>query len=61
MTFVNYIYDMVIDTQFQKSHGRPFARVLYVFLMKDIGSVAPLGSTRVNKTILQGQCCPQPF
>ena len=37
MVFVNYIYDMVVDTQFNKFHGRPFARVLYVFLMKDIG------------------------
>ena len=37
MVFVNYIYDMVVDTQFHKFHGRPFARVLYVFLMKDIG------------------------
>ena len=32
--FVNYIYDMVADTQFHKFHGRPFARVLYVFLLK---------------------------
>ena len=38
MVFVNCIYDMVVDTQFHKFHdGRPFARVLYVFLMKDIG------------------------
>ena len=37
MLFVNYIYDMVVDTQFNKVHGRPFARVLYVFLMKEIG------------------------
>ena len=37
MVFVNYIYDMVVDTQFHKFQGRPFARVLYVFLMKDIG------------------------
>ena len=36
MVFVNYIYDMVVDTQFHKFHGRPFARVLHVFLMKDI-------------------------
>ena len=36
MVFVNYIYDMMVDTQFHKFHGRPFARVLYVFLMKDI-------------------------
>ena len=36
MMFVNYIYDcnMVADTQFHKFHGRPFARVLYVFLLK---------------------------
>ena len=37
MVFVKYIYDMVVDTQLHKSHGRPFARVLYVFLMKDVG------------------------
>ena len=37
MVFVNCIFDMVVDTQFHKFHGRPFARVLYVFLMKDIG------------------------
>ena len=37
MVFVNYIYDMVVDTQFHKFHGRPFARVLYVFLMKYVG------------------------
>ena len=33
MVLVNYIYDMVVDTQFHKFHGRPFARVLYVFPM----------------------------
>ena len=37
MVFVNYIYDTVVDTQFHKFYGRPFARVLYVFLMKDMG------------------------
>ena len=37
MVFVNYIYDVVVDTQFHKFYGRPFARVLYLFLMKDIG------------------------
>ena len=37
MVFENYIYDMVVDTQFHKFHGRPFARVLSSFLMKDIG------------------------
>ena len=41
MVFVNYIYDMVVDTQFHKFHGRPFARVVYVFLMKDIGRRLP--------------------
>ena len=30
------INDMLVDTQFHKFHGRPFARVLHVFLMKDI-------------------------
>ena len=39
--FVNYIYDMVVDTQFHKFYGRPFARVLYLFLMKDIGRDSP--------------------
>ena len=34
--FVNYIYDMVVDTQFHKFYDRPFARVLYLFLIKDI-------------------------
>ena len=27
MVFVNQIYDMVVDTQFCKFYGRPFARV----------------------------------
>ena len=37
IVFVNYIYDMVADAQFHKIYGRPFALVLYIFLMKDIG------------------------
>ena len=37
MVFVNYIYDVVADTRFHKFHGRPFARVLYVYFMKDVG------------------------
>ena len=37
MVVVSYIYDMVVDTQFHKFHGRPFASVLYLFLMEDIG------------------------
>ena len=37
MVFVNYSCDMVVDTQFHKFHGRPFERVQYVFLMKDVG------------------------
>ena len=42
MVFVNYIYDdIVIDTQFHKFHGRPFARVLYLLLMKGIGRCLP--------------------
>ena len=41
VVFVNYIYDMVVGTQFHKFHGRPFARVLYAFLMKDIGRWLP--------------------
>ena len=38
MVFVDGIYDnMVVDTRFNKFHGRPFARALYlyVFLMKE--------------------------
>ena len=55
MGFVNYIvYNMVVDTQFHKFYGRPFARVPCLFLMKDRDrSVTPLGVTRVNRTILQ--------
>ena len=41
MVLMNCIYDMVVDTQFHRFHGRPFARVLYVFLMKDIGRWLP--------------------
>ena len=37
MVFVNCIYDMVVDTQFHKFNDRPFARVLSLFLVKDIG------------------------
>ena len=33
MAFVNYIYDMVVDT-FHKFHDMPFARVLDVFPWK---------------------------
>ena len=45
---------LVVDTQFHKFfkiYGRPFARVLYLFLMKDIDSrsvTPPLGVTRVT-------------
>ena len=35
MVFVNDVYDMVVDTQFHKFYGKPFARILYLFLMKD--------------------------
>ena len=58
--FVNYlvhIYDMVVDTQFHKFYGRPFARVLFI-PHERYRSVTPLGVTRVNRTILQGRCCP---
>ena len=41
MVFVNYIYDIVADTQSHKFHGRLFARVLYAFLMKGIGRWLP--------------------
>ena len=39
VVLVNYNYDIVVDTQFNKFHGtrRLFARVLYVFPMKDVG------------------------
>ena len=49
--FVNYIYDTAVDAQFHKLYGRPFARVLYLFLMKDIGRWLPwvlAGSAGVN-------------
>ena len=39
MVFVNYIYDTVVGTHFHKFHGRPFARVLHVFLMTNIYQV----------------------
>ena len=57
MVFVNCIYDVVVDTQFHKFHGRPFARVLYqVFIPHErCRSVTPLGATRVNRTILHGR------
>ena len=59
--FVNYIYDMVVDSQFHKVHCRPFARVLYVFLMKEVGDspVCHQGQqddfirTMLSKTILR--------
>ena len=41
MVFVNYIYDLVVDTQFHKLYGRPFACVLYLFLMRYIGRWLP--------------------
>ena len=40
---LNYIYDMVVDTQFHKFYSRSFARALYLFLMKDIGQWLPWG------------------
>ena len=60
MVFVNYIYDMVVDAQFHKFYGRPFARVLPgIFIPHERDrSVTPLGVARVNRTILQGRCCP---
>ena len=39
MVLVNYIYD-IVDTQLHKVY-RPFARVLYLFLMKDVGRGLP--------------------
>ena len=36
MVSANSMYDMVADTQLHKFDGRPFARVLYVFLMEVI-------------------------
>ena len=41
MVFVNYIYDMVVDTQFHKFYGRPFARVLHSFPRKYVGRRLP--------------------
>ena len=49
------IRNMMYGTQFHKFLGRPFARVLYAFFGR---SVTALGATRVNRTILQGRCCP---
>ena len=47
-----YIH-MFVDTQLNKVHGRPFARVLYLLLMKDIGRwlpwVLPASKTRFYK------------
>ena len=31
-----YIYDMVVDNQFNKFHGRAFARILYVSFMREL-------------------------
>ena len=31
MVFVNYIYDMVVDTQFHKFHVRPLSYLILVF------------------------------
>ena len=45
MAFEHYIYDVVVDTQFHKFHGRPFARVLYVFLTKYISRCITLVSS----------------
>ena len=51
--------DMVVDTQFHKFYGSPFACVLYLFLIYErYRSVTPLGVPRVNRTILRGRCCP---
>ena len=47
---------MVGDTQFHKFHGRPFARVLDVFIMKDLGRWLPWVLQGSNRTILQ-RCC----
>ena len=41
---------MVVNTQFHKFYGRPFARVLRLILMKDTRSVTSLDATRVNGT-----------
>ena len=32
MVFVNYVYDVVVDTQFHKFYGRLSARVLHTFI-----------------------------
>ena len=37
MVSVNGMYDMVVYTQLHKFYGRPLARVLYLFLMNEIG------------------------
>ena len=40
--------------------GRPFARSMFI-PHERFRSATPLGVTRVNRTILQGRCCPYPF
>ena len=62
IVFVNYIDDMVVHTQFHKFYGRPFARDLYLFLMKDVCRWLPWvlpGSTgRFYKDDLLFKYCP---
>ena len=60
IVLANQIYDIAVDTRFHKFYGRPFERVLYLFMTR-YRSVTPLGATRVNKTLVQGRCGPQPF
>ena len=51
IVFVNFS-DMVVDSQFHKFYGRPFACSIRVFIPRDrFRSVTPLGATRVNRTI----------
>ena len=53
MVFVNYVYDVVVDTQFHKFYGRLSARVLHTFIPHErYRSVTPLGVTRVSRLFL---------
>ena len=45
MMVVNCVYDMVVDTQFHKFHGKPFALVLYLLMIQVGDPWGPPGST----------------
>ena len=49
MVFVNYTYDMIINTQF---HIKKRSRVFYVYPYEGYWSVNPLDAARVNRAEL---------